>query len=170
MWSVRLSLLNYCVRKVDKSYPDSLTCTCEWILWKTSSSSTSISSFTLAPYPAEPTFYSYKFVFKILKKGKANGERGQIVDAMGPKEKINPDYVPVFYWSSQLCLPRFWKADEKFYVVFAGFCASKWNGHETHRPHIRLSHLEGKAMAPRVSPVCNSLPLRLTSKDKGKKC
>ena len=26
---------------------------------------------------------------------------------MGPKEKINPDYVPVFQWSSQLCHPCF---------------------------------------------------------------
>jgi hypothetical protein len=45
--------------------------------------------------PSGAHHYNYEFVFKILKKRKSKRrEREQIVDAMGPKEKI--DYVPVF--------------------------------------------------------------------------
>jgi hypothetical protein len=46
--------------------------------------------------PSGAHHYNYEFVFKILKRREENSEREQIVDAMGPKEKINPDYVPVF--------------------------------------------------------------------------
>jgi hypothetical protein len=126
--------------------------------------------------PSGAHHYNYEFVFKILKKTKSKRRERANSGCNGPQRKDKSRLCSCFLVEQPAMppmfpgLPRFWKADEKFYVVFAGFCASKWNCHKTPCPHVRLSHLEGKAMAPRVSPVCNSLPLRLASKDKGKKC